>query len=332
MNKPNVIRLLATVLVITWTSLAHAQPPQCDPEKVLTAQACAKCHAHETEVWKRTPHFQTFEQLHRNPRATEISRLMGERTPKRSDSCVNCHYTTAVKNGRTRVVSGISCESCHGAAEDWVNLHNDYGGPTATRETESVEHRRERVAISMEAGMRNPRNIYSIARSCLQCHTVPNEKLVNHAGHLAGSKDFELVSWSQGSIRHRFVSGGEKVNQANSPERLRVMYVAGKIADLEFSTRAVALATEKNTYGLTAAKRAARLATELYEIQQQINDPNLNLVLRAFAQAELKINNATQLEIIAAEIGQAGLLFAGESDGQKLAAIDPLIPDPTQYR
>ena len=315
-----------------WLSVACAQPPQCDPEKVLTAQACARCHSAEIKVWERTPHFQTFEQLHRNPRAKQIANLMGERTPKRSKSCTNCHYTLVEKNGKPRAVSGISCESCHGAAADWVNLHNDYGGPTATKETESAAHRIKRVEISIQAGMRNPRNIYSIARSCLQCHTVPNEKLVNHAGHLAGSKDFELVSWSQGTLRHRFMASGGTINQASPPERLRIMFIAGKIADLEFSTRAVALATEKNTYGVTAAERAAALATQLFDIQQKINDPHLDTVLRSFAKAELKVNNTTQLEAIADEIGNAGFLFGSQSDGTLFSAVDPMIPDPTLYR
>ena len=34
-----------------------------------------------------------------------------------------------------------SCESCHGAAQDWLELHSDYGGPNLTRELESREHR-----------------------------------------------------------------------------------------------------------------------------------------------------------------------------------------------
>lgn len=332
MNK-TIPAILIFALVLAWEmSSIMAQPPQCDPNKILSAQSCARCHAAEIEVWKRTPHFQTFEQLHRNPRAKEIVQLMGERSVKRSSTCIKCHYTLANEDGRTQVVSGISCESCHGAAADWINLHNDYGGPTATKASESPEHKHQRIVASMEAGMRNPRNIYSIARSCLQCHTVPDEKLVNHAGHIAGSAEFELVSWSQGSLRHRFMSTDGKVNSASPQERLRVMFVAGKIADLEFSTRAVAQATRKATFGTTSAQRAAALATQLYDIQQKINDPNLDQVLRAFAKAELKTNNAAQLIEIANEISNAGFMFAAQCNGNQLEVIDVLIPDRTRYR
>ena len=60
--------------------------------------------------------------------------------------------------------------------------------------------------------MNNPHNIYLIARQCYDCHTVPNERLVNVGGHLAGSQDFELVAWSQGMVRHNFLRTGGTTN------------------------------------------------------------------------------------------------------------------------
>ena len=60
--------------------------------------------------------------------------------------------------------------------------------------------------------MRNPVNVYLLAQSCYRCHTVPDERLVNVGGHHAGSLDFELVSWSQGTVRHNFVRTDGKVN------------------------------------------------------------------------------------------------------------------------
>ena len=241
---------------------------RCDPTKVLTAESCSKCHEQAVLTWKKTPHSKTFEQLHRNPRAKEICRNLGLKgSIKRNNVCVDCHYTSQAKDDRIRVVSGIGCESCHGAAKDWVDVHSDYGGPTATKFSETTEHRQQRLADSMKAGMRNPRNLYALAQSCLNCHTVPNEKLVNLGGHRAGS-DFELVAWSQGSIRHNFVRSSDGSNAVNSNDTLRVMFVVGKIADLEFSTRATGLATEKSEFGIQTAKRAARIAVELFEIQK----------------------------------------------------------------
>ena len=152
-------------------------------------------------------------------------------------------------------------------------MHSDYGGAGITRATESAEHRTKRVNDSVAQGMNNPHNIYLIARQCYDCHTVPNEKLVNVGGHLAGSKDFELVSWSQGMVRHNFVRTGGTSNATLSPEDLRVMYVVGVMTDLEYSLRAVAAATDKATFGVTSAQRAARMKKRLIEIQKATNDP-----------------------------------------------------------
>ena len=319
------ISLLANARVL-------AQPQHCDPAKVVTSAACAKCHVGEVNIWKQTPHAQTFESLHRNPQATEIARKLGQSSIKRNDICVDCHYTSQADDDLPRVVEGVSCESCHGAAHDWIAIHSDYGGPTANKHSEIDPHRLQRLTQSVASGMRNPKNLYSIARSCMQCHTVPNEKLVNVGGHIAGSQNFEMVSWSQGIVRHNFLRSGNAVNEVSSPERLRVMFVAGLIADLEFSSRATGAATQKSTYGLTVAARAAAVAVRLYQVQQLINDPHVQQALESFAQADLKINNAAQLNAIADRISQAGMQFADVADGSRLSAIDPLLPPHVQYK
>src|SRR5690606_35633324 len=131
--------------------------------------------------------------------------------------------------------AGVSCESCHGGARDWIQLHADYGGPNVTRDTESPEHREARRSASVAAGMNTPSNLYLIARQCLSCHTVPNESLVNVGQHKAGSTEFELIAWSQGSVRHNFVTAGGHANIPSNPARRRVMYVVGLMADLEAS-------------------------------------------------------------------------------------------------
>lgn len=258
---------------------------------------------------------------------------MGLRSVKRSDLCIQCHFTTKTNSsGKVKAVSGISCESCHGNAKDWIQIHNDYGGPTASKESESEAHRSQRFHESIAAGMRNTRELYAIASSCYGCHTVPNEELVNVGGHNTGSMDFELVAWSQGQVRHNFLRTGGTSNATSSIERLRVMYVAGMMADLEYSTRAVAKATQKSNYGVTVANRAAQVAVKLFKVQQQINDENVQKALQAFAGADLKVNNTDQLVVIADKIKEAGTKFTANNDGSQLEAIDSLLPKPDQYK
>ena len=324
--------IISSIVVVALGSSVTGQGVQCDPTKVLTAEACAKCHANEVAVWKKTPHFRTYQELSRRPRAKEICGKLGLKSVKRSEVCIQCHFTQQEKGGRNKAVSGISCESCHGASKDWLTVHNDYGGPTATRESESSTHKAARLEQCESLGMRNTRDFYSIASSCFNCHTVPNEELVNVGGHLAGTADFELVAWSQGMIRHNFLRGDNKTNVESTQEKLRLMYVIGMIADLEYSIRATAKATTKSEFGLAVANRAAKKAVQLYDLQQEINHPDIEEVLQAFAPAQLRVNNATQLEKIANEIQTVGKRFANQNDGSALGAVDSYLPTKDQYK
>jgi hypothetical protein len=235
-------------------------------------------------------------------------------------------------DGRERIIAGVSCESCHGGARDWVNLHADYGGPTLNRATESPEHRQQRVSASIAAGMNNPANLYLIARQCLDCHTAPDEKLVNVGGHTAGSPDFELVAWSQGIVRHNFVRSDGKENAVSTPERLRVMFIVGLLADLEYSLRATAKATELAPYGQAAATRAASAKRKLWEVQQRVNDERLARALEAVATVELTLGNSAAITAAADEISKAAYEFAETGDGSKLSAIDEFVTKPRDFK
>jgi Cytochrome c554 and c-prime len=307
-------------------------PTPNDPAKVVGAEVCAKCHQAEVQQWMRTPHFSTFDALHRKPEAKQIADRLGLKSIKRNDTCVRCHYTEQKEDGRARVVAGVSCESCHGAAADWVAIHNDYGGPSITKAAETPEHRQQRLDSSIAHGMNNPHNVYLIAKQCYNCHTVPNEKLVNVGSHLAGSKDFELVAWSQGMVRHNFLRTGGATNGKNTPAQLRVMYVVGAMTDLEYSLRATAVASQKATFGVASAERAVRMKRRLVEIQKLVNDPLIEPALEAVSTVELRVNNGEALTEAADKVGKAAFDFAEKEDGEKLSAIDSLLPTPNQYK
>ncbi len=281
-----------------------------DPAKILGSDTCTKCHEKETLQWQQTPHFATFDKLHRTPEAKAIAERMGLGSIKRNGTCVACHYTQQLVGARIRVVSGVSCESCHGAAKDWIVLHSDYGGPNITQETETPEHRQERIAASVHAGMNNPANLYLIARQCLSCHTTPNEELVNVGGHAAGSPEFELVSWSQGLVRHNFLRTNGASNAAATPAELRVMYVVGVLADLEASLRATAAATSKAPFGIASAQRTARLKKKLYDNSKLVSDPQIDDALQAALAVPLQLNQKEQLTAAADTVGKAAFEFA----------------------
>ncbi len=337
LGKIGLCPLLALVFALFSISdcrgqAADAGPMVPDADKIVGSDQCAKCHQAEVQQWMQTPHFATFESLHRTPRAKEIADRLGERSIKRSAVCTQCHYTEQNVGGRMRVVAGVSCESCHGGAAEWISLHADYGGENVTKQQETAEHRRERVKQSIARGMNNPHNIYLIARQCYDCHTVPHERLVNVGGHLAGSSEFELVSWSQGMVRHNFLRTGGNTNGTLTAAELRVMYIVGVMTDLEYSLRAAASATEKATFGVTSAQRAARMKRRLHEIQSAVNSPTIDSALDAVASLELRLGNADAINAAADKVGKAAYEFAERSDGNQLSAIDALLPQPNQYR
>jgi hypothetical protein len=331
--------VLLLTIVSTPNGLANeAAAPlraaSCDPQLVLGNESCVKCHASEIKVWQTTPHARTFDELHRRPEAKKIAANLALTSIKHEGRCVACHYTTRhdANAGDAHAIAGVSCESCHGAAKNWLELHHDYGGEQVTRISESAQHRRQRIAKSVAAGMRNPANVFLVAQSCLRCHTTADEQLVNVGGHSPGSLDFEFVSWSQGTIRHNFVRSDGKRNDVSSPQRLRVMFVAGMIAELEASLRATAVATQKATYGVTAAKRAARAGARLASVTAKVQDPTLDQIVAIFRSVKLKLNNASELTLAADEIARLGFEFAGQSTGESLEVLDPFIPDPKTWK
>jgi hypothetical protein len=301
-----------------------AQVHQIDPAKVVGSQKCGECHKYEVEAWKKTPHFATFDSMHRSPEGQKIATALGIKRIKSESLCLTCHYTVQKKGGEGEPISGISCESCHGAAADWLNIHND-----------KKISREERRTKSAAAGMIRPEDLYAVAANCYQCHLVPNEQLVNKGGHAAGSKDFELVSWSQGMVRHNFLTpdGSEgKVNKEDDQNKKRMMFATGAILDLEYSLRGVASATEKATYGITMAQRAAGMRKKLEMMQKAAPTDEIAQIITVANGAALKLNNKGPLEETADKVADLGKKFQQNETGDKLAGLDPLLPKPEQYR
>ena len=284
--------------------LSAAEPPvgrtgavACDPTKVIGPETCTKCHGQELAIWRQTAHFLHLQRVAAEAGSRGIAQRMGLRSIKRGDLCIQCHYTLQKKGARDKAIAGVSCESCHGAAADWIAVHNDYGGPTATKESETAEHRAQRLKQSMEHGMRNPANLYLIARSCCSCHMVSHEALVNVGGHNAGSDEFELVSWSQGSLRHNFQSSGGLANQPSSRERLRAMYVVGLITKLEYSLRSTSAATEVATVWLCQRRKSVPgPRAQLADVQDKVGVELLDRILETAYGVKLKTNNAEELQ------------------------------------
>ena len=178
--------------------------------------------------------------------------------------------------------------------------------------------------------MIRPERIDAIAANCLGCHTVPNEKLVNVGGHTAGS-DFELVSWSQGEVRHNVFwnDGGE--NAEASPERKRVLYVVGLATDLQFSLLALGKATEEGDYLVAMKQRVTNVLAQLEQANSAKDLPELNSIISVGKSAPLTAGSQDALQAAANSIGIQVSKFATSYDGSGLAAIDSLIQAEYRY-
>ena len=313
--------------MLGWaTSTVLAQE---DPGKIVGAERCGNCHRAELAVLKSTPHASGFRELHRETAATEVARRMGFRLIKRDSLCLQCHYTASAVRGQLRAISGVSCESCHGAGRDWIDIHNDYGSGNDF-ESESAEHRQQRIEQSIAAGMRRPSMLYGVVSSCYECHTVQNEKLVNEGGHNAGSGRFELVEWSQGTIRHHFLdsfrSGDVSVNAEHSAEHRRVLYVVGRALELEYSLRGAAQARENGIFVKSMIRRSRAAVGELREIVSRVPElEEIGEMLSEVRGVKLGPNNGEPLRRAASRVGRATKRLISNHDGRRLAALDPLM-------
>jgi len=325
-------------LVIAAVSLFGQQPGpsyksspflRIDPDKVVITDAsgqkpCADCHRNEWQVWKDTRHAQMYDSLTRMASAKQYMQALGLRTTKRQDAiCMRCHYT--VGPDRT-AIAGVSCESCHGAARDWINVHNKFAPGVRDRTQESPVQHEQRVAASRAGGMLRPStDIYAVAANCFECHTVPMEIVVNKAGHSSGTRSFDLVSMID-SIRHNFLNpGGPVVNRPNTPEQKRVLFVIGRMLAYEYALRGMSTATVDSTYSDAMNVRAKRAFTDLQTMNAAQHLPAVDSVMMIARKVKLVPNNRAELEHAADQIREIGQRFASGTNGSTLAALDPVI-------
>jgi hypothetical protein len=138
---------------------------------------CVACHDHDRQAskWQKEEpaalgikaHFNTRKQLD-GAKAGTFAKAIGLADPYDvKGSCVKCHATVF----RGDANAGVSCESCHGPASGYLDLHQVKGSH----------------AKSVAAGLKDLREKpAAIARVCVDCHVTPDKRLAA-AGHPSGS-------------------------------------------------------------------------------------------------------------------------------------------------
>jgi len=196
-----------------WLMLGSGLLPaqNVEPPKYTGPGSCASpsCHGgvqvrtttsvqqNEYSTWVvKDKHAHAFAVL-TNPVATRMAKILGpeklgsvkaDTAPK----CLACHALSVPEADRARTfdsTDGVSCESCHGPASNWLGPHT----------TKGWTHER-----SVTAGMRDLRDPVHRAENCLTCHLGTAEKAVDHEMIASGHPDlyFELASFTAAMPRH----------------------------------------------------------------------------------------------------------------------------------
>ena len=293
-----------------------------DLRHVVGPDECAGCHELEAAVWEKTGHHTGGRDLARSDEARTIATALGIRRLKTEDRCTACHFTVRESHkGDLETISGVSCESCHGPGDAWIDLHPPMASETAPE-------RALRLKRCDQLGMRRPAQLYDLASSCYGCHVITDEEVVNTGGHPA-VVGLDLVAGTQGSLRHNYVRGDEGTNAVSALERRRVMFVLGHALTLEHTLRALARSTQEGPYrdGMLESVRAARAA--LTEVQLVLPLELVATILessRAFDVNPAVIPMPAELNCLADEVGATTRAFERGHDGTELGALDPLLP------
>ena len=110
----------------------------------------------------------------------------------RGDSlCMDCHGTIATARKSREVQDGVSCQSCHGPAADYLEVHQE--GDIA------LGAERPGFKKAVQNGMRDFRQREVRLRNCASCHYVTDPRLIS-SGHPTGA-DFDIVK-AMDEIRH----------------------------------------------------------------------------------------------------------------------------------
>jgi len=140
---------------------------------------CTSCHDHDkqTKAYETSKHYRSLD-IFETPKATEFINKLGLKDPY-SDFCTGCHATMV----EGFADYGVSCESCHGGAKDYLKPHQTKGA--------------YEQAISL--GMLRTKDLAVRAKNCVSCHIVSDKRILN-IGHPDGTK-FDIVKFSD-QIKH----------------------------------------------------------------------------------------------------------------------------------
>ena len=140
----------------------------------------------EYATWSVSDKHQRAYKVLEEPRGKRMAEILKIADATKDRRCVVCHVV-GVRDEKT-ASDGVSCEACHGPAEQWLGSHI----------------RPNTHDASLKLGMIDTRNIEVRAKLCLSCHLGSGERVVDHELIAAGHPDlaFELDTFTAAQPSH----------------------------------------------------------------------------------------------------------------------------------
>ncbi len=200
--------LISLFALLTW--FPHATLAQSNHAKYVGTGSCSSSNCHggvhpvkglnilgnEYYTWsKHDKHSQAYTNLQKSD-AKRMTSLMGLGEPTEEPLCLKCHSTyvpdATMRGEKFDLEDGVSCESCHGAAERWLESHAILG---ATHQQNLDKGLADTVSLSKRATL------------CVSCHFGDSDKAVTHDLYGAGHPrlTFELDTYGALQPKHWLV-------------------------------------------------------------------------------------------------------------------------------
>ncbi len=219
------VALFATAVLSQRSGQALAQPAEpkqpvrekeIGPRPLLGVSSCSAsvCHGggelgkpfSEATTWRSLdPHARAYDTLLSQQSQAMAKILWSDKTPAHEASlCLKCHVNSDYDLSRPtfRKVDGVGCESCHGAAKDWLKPHYRANWKDADRQA---------------LGLTDTKGLHGRANVCVKCHVGTPDANVDHdliaAGHPA--LRFEFATYFANLPPHWDVAKDKRANSTH---------------------------------------------------------------------------------------------------------------------
>jgi hypothetical protein len=195
----------------------------------VTSCSASVCHGgadvgqarSEATTWRALdPHARAFDAL-LSPKSQAMARHLWSDATQAHEAplCLKCHVHPGYDHARPnfRRNDGVSCESCHGAAQEWLSPHYR----PAWQQADKQSH-----------GMMDTKSLVGRANVCVTCHVGTPDANVDHDMIAAGHPPlrFEFSSYFANLPPHWDVVKDRKSHESDPPARLHAWAVGQDVS------------------------------------------------------------------------------------------------------